>query len=120
MVRYRDLADATFALTCDPAWFYGKVTVQQLPDHLTGRLAGQTFRNRVMFPRQGGPWWVVAHELAHVSRWSETADHGPAWRAEYQRLACLLLELDAVVRPTPRRRAYAVGHGTPTRHAAGR
>ncbi len=93
MVSYSTLARVTSIVTGDPSWHAGRVWLQRLPVNDNARW-GRAERARVLFPPSGGPLWVVAHELAHVSAWSDRYnDHGPVWRAEFERIARLIVTL---------------------------
>lgn len=110
MVPYSALSRAVGLVTADPTWNHGRVHVGVLTDPQERRFDGLAARNRVLFPRQGGPWLVVAHELAHVAHWNaRRIDHGEGWRIEFSRIAQLMISLGVVCT-----------HGTSAPHAAGR
>lgn len=91
MRPYYELRLAVRRVTGDPSWLHGRVHVQVLGDRMALRHDGLAGPGRIALPRQGGPLLVVAHELAHVATYSERhVDHGPGWRAEYERIADLM------------------------------
>ena len=75
LVPYAELVEMTRALTADRRWPGPEVTVLPLRDR---RYWGRAFRHTVRYaPR--APWWIVAHELAHVA--SGDYEHTARWRA---------------------------------------
>lgn len=82
---------AVRAVTAGPGWDRGRVHVGVLRGDLATRYAGFAGPGRVLLPRSG-TYDTVAHELAHVACYAERhVDHGPCWRAEYVRIADLLV-----------------------------